>query len=586
MSRLQNILGRLLGRLRYSSFVFVYIFLANLFIVYKVNIHLEPLVMKSKFAYIAFCASSALLSAFVLGFVFQFVCNIVNKRVSNVLCWVFTLLYTFVFLFDAYTIELYSSPMTSNIILSVISTNLLETKEYISNLQILLQLKYFLCLVVCALLAWFVEKKCSEYIFKRFFVIKICLVLFYLAFFFPRLNPNYGENGVYYWGMNSLERVVYSYDISRRDLKDIETNVERLKNRKFKYIKSGNSIDSLNIIIIQGESLRRNSMHCYGALADNTPNIDSMIDSGEIVLFRDCVSSGANTAISVPRIFSFYNNYRSGNWLEYPTIINAMRDIGCYTMWVSNQDKGGDHANPITALSMIADSARFTDSSVSVSISSAKRNYDEEILPLLPNLNDAKKKNKSNLFAVVHLMGQHEKFFMRYPKEFDIFKPKTNDKKFAVISEYYNSVLYGDYIISRIINHYKNSDAIVFFTSDHGINMYDDPNSPTSTGHSANKYTSPVPFFVYMSKSFKEKYPDIYDKVIKSKDRPFSNDILSDAISDLFGIKTEYSDDRFKLFSDKYQSPKKRKNIGFNSIIEITKIYDNPDSIKEVIKTK
>lgn len=586
MNRLKIATNNILRNISDSSFVFVFISILNIFIVYKVNFVLEPMVVKSKFIYIAFCALSSLLSAFVLGFLLQILCNVVGKRFRVVLSFLISLFYSLSFLTDAYVIELYSSPMTSNIMLSMISTNVSETKEYISSIQLPLLYEYLLYLGFSIAAAFFAERKLyGKVLFKKLFPYNIALGIVYATIFFPRQNPEYGLNGVYYWGMDSFDRLAYSYFISKNDLKDINENIGQLKNRNFRYIKCRRDIDSLNVIVIQGESLRRNSMHCYNALAENTPNIDSMIASGDIVLFDNCVASGANTAISVPRIFSFYNNYRGGGeWLEYPTIINAMKYSGFYTMWISNQDRGGRHANPITALSLCSDSVIFTQSSNAVSISSAKRNYDEDLIPLLPSLDDAKRHHKNNLFAIIHLMGQHEKFFMRYPDNFNVFRPRVKNKKDEDIAQYYNSILYGDHIFKLIVEHFKKSDAIIFFTSDHGINLYDNPNSPTSTGHDANKYASPVPFMVFMSSSFKAKYPDLYDAIKKSSYKPFSNDILPETICDALGIETEYKDDRFHLFSENYKAPQKRRVLGFNSFFDITDIYKKADSIYSIVK--
>lgn len=586
MNRIKIAINNILNNISCFSFVLLYVFLANILLIYKVNFVLEPMAIKSKFIYISFCALSSLLSSFALGFLLQLFCNMSGKKLRKILSYLFCFIYSVVFLFDAYVVELYSSPMTSNIMLSIVSTNWVEAKEYFADFRYTSLYKYVFYLILCIVVSLIMEYRLHNVVSRKIAYCKIIFLLVYLLLFFPRINPEYGVNGVYYWGMNSVERFIYSYVVCNKDLADINKNISKLKNHEFRYIRCKKKIDSLNVVVIQGESLRRNSMHCYGAIAENTPNIDSMIKSGELVLFEDCVASGANTVISVPRIFSFYNNYRNGVWSSYPTIVNAMKKLDFYTMWISNQDKGGKHANAITALAMITDSVSFTQSSNAVSISSATRNYDEEIIPLLPNIDDAKKNGKDNLFVVIHLMGQHEKFFMRYPKEFDVFKSKVNDRRYNDIAEYYNSILYGDYIFKKIVEHFKDSNTIIFFTSDHGINLYDDPSNPTSNGHAANKYASPVPFIVFMTEKFRTKNPELYNSIKRSRKKSFSNDILPETICDALSIETEYSDERFELFSDKYKNPEKRKILGFNSMFEITEIYNKADSIYSIVKTR
>lgn len=568
-------------RIKLSLPIISFLIFSDIFILFWVNVILEPKVMVHNIFYIMFCTYVSVLSSLFWSFLFLlFVSSIRQRIIRNITLSIFVLCWILCNIFDWYVIKKYDSPTTSNVLLSILSTNYLEMREYLSSIRIGIFAYYIMYLLICAFGSIF-----FRFIVSKFQIFSKCLFLFGIGsiiifpFFIPRLSPEYGINGVHYWGMNSIERIAYSYYKAKQDLVNIDKVSSSIKNKSVPGIRSSISLDSINIVIVLGESLRRNSMHCYGAKVLNTPNIDSLIFSDELILFEDCVTSGANTALSVPRILSFYNNNRKGSVFDYPTIINAMKSIGCYTFWVSNQDRGGKHANSITAIARSADSTVFTRGSSSLSISSTKPNYDEDLLHMLITSKDLGKKNKTKLFTIIHLMGQHEKFFMRYPDRFNIFIPysQKNSYKYQIISEYYNSILYGDWILKEIINVYKSQQSIIFFVSDHGINLFDDPDNPNSINHAANKYAAPIPFMVYMSSSFRNKYPDIVNKLKNSRYNRFSSDFLPESICDLLGIYTDYNNHSCTVFSPYYKPPKYRKVIGFSNNISIDTIYTVPD---------
>ena len=51
----------------------------------------------------------------------------------------------------------------------------------------------------------------------------------------------------------------------------------------------------VTVVVVLGESMRRNYMHCYGYPLENTPKQDSLVKTGDLVLFSDAISSAAWT---------------------------------------------------------------------------------------------------------------------------------------------------------------------------------------------------------------------------------------------------------------------------------------------------
>lgn len=378
--------------------------------------------------------------------------------------------------------------------------------------------------------------------------------------------------------MNSFNRIAYTYSLCNRENSLMRNTIGQMSSNKLQDLHITDEIDDINVVIILGESLRRNSMHCYGANVPNTPYIDSLVSSGDIILFKDVLTSGANTDLSVKQILTFYDNINNNKnkWYQYPTLFNALKQAGYYTYWLSNCESGGVYVNNINAISSTCDSLTFTGNVNTNDIGSDfAHKYDEYILPLMLRGTDL---GKSKFATLIHLMGSHSSYENRYPKEFDKFisrndiSDKSQKNKMSTVMAYLNSVLYNDYIIKNIIDFYSDTPAIVFYFSDHGLDLFDNPKHPDGHGHETSPYSAPVPFMVYVSPEIRKRggtYDDIVRRVENAKDKPISLDMFTNSLIDLLGINTEYKSNYTQFFRDDYIPPKRRALIGFSENVEL-----------------
>ena len=88
---------------------------------------------------------------------------------------------------------------------------------------------------------------------------------------------------------------------------------------------------------------------------------------------------------------------------------------------------------------------------------------------------------QANIFVVLHTIGSHYQYSLRYPDEFDIFKPSSEwlnlkEYKDLIINSYDNSILYADFIIDGVIEVLNKNNFIssVMYISDHGENLFDE----------------------------------------------------------------------------------------------------------------
>lgn len=130
-----------------------------------------------------------------------------------------------------------------------------------------------------------------------------------------------------------------------------------------------------------------------------------------------------------------------------------------------------------------------------------------------------------------------------------------------VIAEYDNATRYNDWVVSRIIEHYRNTNAVIVYLSDHGEEAYD---WRPSKGRNANpmsknvlKYQYDIPFVVWCSDKYKQRHPEIVKAIETSVDKPMSSDIAFNMLFHLAGIRTRYYRPQLDILSPQYHCPRR-----------------------------
>ena len=168
---------------------------------------------------------------------------------------------------------------------------------------------------------------------------------------------------------------------------------------------------------------------------------------------------------------------------------------------------------------------------------------------------------------IIHLVGQHFDYSLRYPKSEATFSAKDyanrdigKDAK-EMVMHYDNATRYNDMVLDSIINIYKHDEVIVLFVSDHGEEAYDDLKvhgrlfqEPTTT---QAKYEFEVPMWVWCSESYRCSHPDIMQQIEQSLDKPFMTDGLPQLLLYLAGISCKWNEDGRNLLSPDYQYKKR-----------------------------
>ncbi|HEB9334116.1 TPA: sulfatase-like hydrolase/transferase [Campylobacter coli] len=130
-------------------------------------------------------------------------------------------------------------------------------------------------------------------------------------------------------------------------------------------------------------------------------------------------------------------------------------------------------------------------------------------------------------------------YFKRYSSEFakfgikklrensldDLTKDaKLNDKQAKIKSQYLNAIYYNDFVVSEICNYFKNEEAVIFYLSDHGDEVYDFRDFFGHTETMGSKHMAEIPFVIFTSNKLKRNHPDIIKKVRENQALSFMSD--------------------------------------------------------------
>ncbi len=488
----------------------------------------------------------------------------------------FTLIvYGFLMLFEGFLVYSYSSVYTDSIALNILATNPNEASSFLENLNYkALLLPLFILVLLLSLYLLGRRNLTSEG--KRWQIRLFCaVVLSPLPLSLLVVYPAQRATRSFLY-MAPAERIYQGTTDCLRDARDLAAYAEQIKHIDLGKIEHSEDLDSATIVIIIGESMRRDYMHCYGYPLPNTPKQDSLVATGDLILFSDVVSSASWTVGSVSQSMSFYTREdEPTEWYKFPTLPFVLSKAGYYTYWLSNQERQGAGLQPLATLAMTADSTRFAKDRAVGNWDSAE---DLDLIPLLGSQSMIPQESKAKaLVQVVHLMGSHSPYSYRYPKAMARFLttdlPKTlpngmptpsDSKRSEIIRDYVNSIYYNDLVVSKIIEHFASKPAIILHFSDHGQAIFENPQRPDYCEHEVSQPGVSIPFMVYFSPVMRQSHPELYARVLAAKDRKIMTDLIANSVLGLLGIKMKYYNPQLDFFSPSYNTSRHRLIPGYD----------------------
>lgn len=302
------------------------------------------------------------------------------------------------------------------------------------------------------------------------------------------------------------------------------------------------------IVLVIGESTSREDMSLYGYSRNTTPLLKEA--AAKDPLFIKAQEAYSTKFSTVPAFNSMLEFDIKAPKKEHVHLLALFKEAGYHITWISNQDD----------LGIEAEYASFADKMVQMNRQRGRSSasFDEKVIPALKH---ALSENYEKKLIIVHLIGLHPHFALRFPegtkatwsKEDDVaksLKEMGRSRRTLILKEQYNlGMLYQDKIISESLDLTKKATGSArvdwIYLSDHGA---ESGHRGDFVGHSSKTlggYT--IPFLFWSNEKTYSQERNLLSN------RPFRADWLSFLLLDLAGIKCSFPTDNKSWLNSAYR---------------------------------
>ncbi len=389
-----------------------------------------------------------------------------------------------------------------------------------------------------------------------------------------------GTEAQFYLPGYRLAFAIFSNKLASHQIDQLIATKDKVQVRRCSYT-------SPNIVLIIGESYSKHHSHQYGYFMPTTPRQEALQRQGLLVPFSDVVSPYNLTSFVFKNIFSLQVVGDKKYWCDYPLFPEVFRKAGYHVTFITNQFlPRAKQAVYDFSGGFFLNHPELSDAMFDCRNSKLYK-YDAGLLNDYDN-QQQQYDTKHNLI-IFHLMGQHVNYGQRTPASAKHFKAEEykqirhdlGEKRRQTLSDYDNAVLYNDSIVDQIIERFKDKEAIVIYTPDHGEECYEGRRGFICRNHAANidynlaRFEFEIPFWIYTSPSYKAKHSDVYKQIVAARDKKFMIDALPHLLLYLGGIHSADYRDQYNLLSKNYQEDRPR-------ILKGTTDYDRLDRSKTI----
>ena len=323
-----------------------------------------------------------------------------------------------------------------------------------------------------------------------------------------------------------------------------------------------NDSDIPYVVFILGESTNRRRLHLYGYPLENTPNLDDLDSRGELAVYREVIAPQGATAAVLRELFTFADAENTDTWYKYNNLIDIMKAAGYKTSWLSNQESSGIWGNVSQFYSQRSDVSRYTQ--IRESHEESGR-LDEELFPLVDEVL-AQAQPEQKQFIVLHLMGGHSLYYLRFPYIFTKFKagdiPPPQDglseEKRTEIAQYENALFYNDFVVSSLFGKFRDKDALVIYLPDHGEAVYDQGYRSGHVEENPTQEMLEVPLIFWGSQEFRQKHGEKWGAIQGAVNRPYMTDDMIHTVMDILDLETQEYDPKKSVINPAFDASRPR----------------------------
>lgn len=323
------------------------------------------------------------------------------------------------------------------------------------------------------------------------------------------------------------------------------------------------NIDSMDLVLVIGESYNKHHSSLYGYALDTSPLMRAERDKGLLTVFTDVISPFNLTSVVLKNLLSLNSVSYGEAWHEFPTWMAVMKHAGWQIDLWDNQRNY--MANNVFGISL--NSFLFAEpmlKKVYHAVNDKVFVFDTE---LVDDLYGKVSPSARNL-VIFHLMGQHTSYNSRYPHDerWMLWSPADvpnkasflDDSRREVILDYDRATRYNDYVLATILDRYRDRNAVVVMLSDHGEEVYD---YRDFIERDHNPHKSPqmvaceneIPFMIWCSPVFQSRHPQQAAAIRNAADRPFMNDAVGQMMLWLGGVQSPWVDSTRNVLHPAYR---------------------------------
>lgn len=374
------------------------------------------------------------------------------------------------------TYYMYNSSFTYGHGLSILNSNIKEFGSMLSTMPSIVLVYFFLFASQYYVFTFFIGKVNNK--FLSYFIASLWFLIPFANLLFKGSNLVAVESRT---AIFSRFTPLYNLRPMLHSLAEYEESKEINRNINIDYSKMVVGDDGVDLLVVLvGESARRQNMSLYGYERSTTPFQDA--ERSNMLFYKNMVSSAGITLLSVPMILSKMvpETYHEGKAQLNDNVFNLAKSVGYKSYWLSTQEKGSHYLSTVNNLVSFADSLVWMTG------------YDEVLLPEVANL---VKSDRKKMTIFMHINGSHSNACDKYPKEFASFNNGISE-----IDCYDNSILYTDQLMGQLFTMLKDKNAAVIFLSDHAEKLVNG-----RFIHSDSKEGTEIPYYIWYGEGVNER---------------------------------------------------------------------------------
>ena len=322
--------------------------------------------------------------------------------------------------------------------------------------------------------------------------------------------------------------------------------------------------DSLEMVLVIGESYNKWHSSLYGYLLDTSPLMAAERDKGLLTVFTDAIAPYNLTSVTIQNMLSLNSIGHGEKWHELPMWPAVMRRAGWQIdLWDNQRDfmVGETFAASLNSFLFAPEIVQNVYHAVNDTVCK----FDGDLAEHYYNhWNPAARR-----LVIFHLMGQHTDYGSRYPhtSDWEVWKPEDvpaatapyiDARRRGIMLDYARATRYNDAVLASILDHYRDRDAVVVMLSDHGEEVYDyrdfmeRDHNPDKTAQMV-RYENGIPLLVWCSPVYKQRHPDRADALNRAAGQPFMSDGLGQMMLWLGMVNSPWNDSTRNVLQPAYR---------------------------------